>query len=91
MFHTILVHFANSNQKRCTTYLINFRFWKNFENFWFVHVLSGQRGKLTLKDVFIGKLEKSELLNYFLILVKLHILFFSGNTQKVQILMYLKI
>ena len=46
-------------------------FWEYFENFWFV--LSGQRDELTLQDVFIGKLEKSDLLNYFLTLAKLHI------------------
>ena len=50
---------------------LTFRFWKNFENFWFV--LSGQREELTLQDVFTGRLEKSELLNYLLILAKLHI------------------
>ena len=50
---------------------LTYLFWKNFENFWFV--LSGQREELTLQDVFIGKLEKSELLNYLLILAKLHI------------------
>ena len=46
-------------------------FWENFENFWFV--LTGQREKLTLQDVYIGNLEKCELLNYFITLAKLHI------------------
>ena len=46
-------------------------FWGNFENFWFV--LSGKREKFTLQDVYIGKLEKYELLNYPLTLAKLHI------------------
>ena len=50
---------------------LTYLFWKNFENFWFI--LSGQREELTLQDVFIGKLEKSELLNYLLIPAKLHI------------------
>ena len=38
-------------------------FLEYFENFCFVS--SGQREELTLQDVFIGKLEKSDLLNYF--------------------------
>ena len=46
-------------------------FWENFENFWFV--LSGKREKFTLQDVYIGKLEKCELLNYLITLAKLHI------------------
>ena len=47
-------------------------FWENFEKFWFV--LSGKKEKFTLQDVYIGKLEKScELLNYLMVLAKLHI------------------
>ena len=46
-------------------------FWDKFEDFWFV--LSGQREKLTLQDVYIGKLEKCELFNYLITLAKLHI------------------
>ena len=46
-------------------------FWENFENFWFV--LSGKREKFTLQDVYIGKLEKCELLTYLITLAKLPI------------------
>ena len=35
--------------------------------------LTGEREKLTLQDVYIGNLEKCELLNYFITLAKLHI------------------
>ena len=46
-------------------------FLKKFEDFWFA--LSNEREELSQRDVFIGKLEKSDLLNYFIILIKLHI------------------
>ena len=46
-------------------------FWKGFENYWFL--LSGNQVELKLQDVMIGKTEvASDLLNYFVILGKLH-------------------
>ena len=44
------------------------RFLKKFEDFWFA--LSNEHEELSQRDVFIGK---SDLLNYFIILAKLHI------------------
>ena len=46
-------------------------FLKKFEDFWFA--LSNEHEELSQRDVFIGKLGKSDLLHYFIILVKLHI------------------
>ena len=47
------------------------RFLKKFEDFWFA--FSNEHEELSQRDVFIGKLGKSDLLNYFIILAKLHI------------------
>ena len=49
------------------------RFWKHFENVWFM--LSEKYVEFTLKDVFVGRQvgESDQLLNYLLILAKLHI------------------
>ena len=76
MFYTIPVRSAKWKQKPSITYLTNvlllLSFGKTgFENFWFV--LSGKREKFTLQDVYIGKLEKCELLNYLISLAKLRI------------------
>ena len=46
-------------------------FLKKFENYWFA--LSNEHEELLQQDVFIGKLGKSDLLNYFIILAKFHI------------------
>ena len=48
-------------------------FWKHFENFWFM--LSGKYVEFTLKDVFASRQvgEPDQLLNYLIILAKLHI------------------
>ena len=46
--------------------------WNDFASFWFS--ISGKRENLTLQDVLLGKLDTgTELLNYFIILIKLHI------------------
>ena len=46
--------------------------WNDFASFWFS--ISGKREDLTLQDVLLGKLDTgTELLNYFIILIKLHI------------------
>ena len=45
-------------------------FLKNSEDFWFA--LSNEHEELLQRDVFIGKLGKGDLLNYFSILAKLH-------------------
>ena len=46
--------------------------WNEFASFWFS--ISGKREDLTLQDVLLGKLDTgTELLNYFIILIKLHI------------------
>ena len=49
------------------------RFWKHFENFWFM--LPGKYVEFTLKYVFVGRQvgESDQLLNYLFILAKLHI------------------
>ena len=46
-------------------------FLKKFEDYWFA--LSNEHEELLQQDVFIGKLGKSDLLNYFIILAKFHI------------------
>ena len=47
-------------------------FWKDFENYLFLH--SGNQVELKLQDVMTGKTEvASDLLNYFVILGRLHI------------------
>ena len=46
-------------------------FLKKIEDFWFA--LSNEHEELFQRDMFIGKLGKSDLLNYFIILAKLHI------------------
>ena len=76
MFHTTPVRSAKRRQKLFITYFTNvllfFFFGKTLRNSGFV--LSGKKEKFTLQDVYIGKLEKScELLNYLMVLAKLHI------------------
>ena len=44
---------------------------KNLKTFWFA--LSNEHEELSQRDVFIGTLGKSDQLNYFIILAKLHI------------------
>ena len=46
-------------------------FLKKFEDYWFA--LSNEHEELLQQDVFTGKLGKSDLFNYFLILAKFHI------------------
>ena len=59
-------------------------FLKKFEDYWFA--LSNEHEELLQQDVFIGKLGKSDLLNYFIILAKFHI--WSGKLGKSDLLNY---
>ena len=75
MSQRTLVLFAKLIQKRSFIYVINVRSQilkkKKIEDFWFA--LSNEHEKLLQRDVFIGKLWKSDLLNYLSIVAKLHI------------------
>ena len=75
MFYTIPVRSSKWKQKPSITYSTNvlllFPFGKTLKTSRFV--LSCKREKFTLQDVYIGKLEKCELLNYLITLAKLHI------------------
>ena len=66
MLYTIPVRSAKWKQKPSITYFTNVLLLFSF-------VLSGKREKFTLQDVYIGKFEKCELLNYLITLAKLHI------------------
>ena len=73
MSQRTLAHFVMLTQKRSFINFMNVRsqIEKKIEDFWFA--LSNEHEELSQRDVFIGKLGKSDLLNYFIILAKLHI------------------
>ena len=56
-------HFLMLIQKRSLIYFMNVR----------SQISSNEHEELSQRDVFIGKLGKSDLLNYFVILAKLHV------------------
>ena len=61
-------------------------FLKKIEDYWFA--LSNEHEELLQQDVFIGKLGKSDLLNYFIILTKFSYLVKSALFQKAQFLRF---
>ena len=75
MFHTTPVRSAKWKQKPSITYFMNVLFLSFFGKTLKTSGLYFQlkREKFTLQDVYIGKLEKCELLNYLITLAKLHI------------------
>ena len=70
----IVAHFVELSRKLRATYFISAPrlIWNEFASFWFS--ISGKREDLTLQEVLLGKLDTgTELLNYFITLIKLHI------------------
>ena len=76
MFYTIPVRSAKWKQKPSITYITNvlllFSFGKTLKTSGLYIQVKGKNLR-QLQDVYIGKLEKCELLNYLITLAKLHI------------------